>query len=121
MNTSVNKGTMSPMVTDPSLVNKTLRDLNAKKEELRQEATRTMSMMHSRDREVERRFREQEREITPLKCKNCYSMDFYTVDRLGSNRSSTISLSRWHQEYVQLTLWQEPGRLTRYTPSTRMT
>ena len=33
MNTSVNKGTMSPMVTDPSLVNKTLRDLNAKIED----------------------------------------------------------------------------------------
>ena len=36
---------MSPMVTDPSLINKTLRDLNAKIEELQQEATRTKSMM----------------------------------------------------------------------------
>ena len=61
------------MVSHPSLVKKNLRDINAKILELQQEATRTNGMMHSRDREVERRFREQEREITSLKRKNCDS------------------------------------------------
>ena len=62
-NTSVNKGPKSPMVTNPSLVNnKILRDLNAKIEELQQEATRVKSMMYSRVIYVERRFKEQEAE-----------------------------------------------------------
>ena len=58
------------MVTEPSLVNKRLRDLNAKIEELQQESTRTKAMMHSRDILVERKFKEQEREISSLKRRN---------------------------------------------------
>ena len=64
---------MSPLVTHPSLVHKTLHDLNAKIETLQQEATRTKSMMHSRDSYVERRFKEQKREISSLKHKKCDS------------------------------------------------
>ena len=54
------------MASDPSLVNrKQLRDLNAKIEELQQESNRNKAMM-----KVERRFREQEREIASLKRRN---------------------------------------------------
>ena len=79
-NTSVNKGPKGSMVTNPSLVNKTLCDLNAKIEELQQEATQTNSMMQSRDNYVERRFKEQEREISSLRRKN-----FNSSEATGSN------------------------------------
>ena len=64
MNTLVNKGSMSS-VTAPGLVsNKTLCDLNAKIEELQQEAVRVKSLMISRDTYVEKRFRDQEERST---------------------------------------------------------
>ena len=59
MNTSVNKGSKR-LLTAPGLVsNKTLRALNAKIEELQQEAVRVKSLMISRDSYVEKRFRDQ--------------------------------------------------------------
>ena len=69
MNTKVNKGPTSS-VTVPSLVsNKTLRDLNAKIEELQQESVRVKGQTISRDSYMEKCFRDQEREIKTLKVK----------------------------------------------------
>ena len=71
MHTKVNKGPTSS-VTVPSLVsNKTLRDLNAKIEELQQESVRVKSQTISRDSYMKKCFRDQEREINTPKRKGC--------------------------------------------------
>ena len=54
MNTKVNKGPMSSVIAPGLVSNKTLRDLNAKIEELQQEAVRVKSQMISRDSYMEK-------------------------------------------------------------------
>ena len=71
--TSVATGFMSSSVTDPGLVMKTLRIMSAKVEELQQEALQNRQAASYREILIERRFKEQDKQITALKRKRCDS------------------------------------------------
>ena len=88
MNTTVDKGIMSSVVTDPSLVMKTIRTLHAKAEELQQEATRARKHMSWRENYVEKRFREKDKLITVLKRKRCDSCSNYASSAKQSKSST---------------------------------
>jgi hypothetical protein len=71
--TSVAKGFKSSSETDPGWVMRTLGIMNAKVEELQQDALQIKKAASYREILVERKFKEQEKQITALKRKRCDS------------------------------------------------
>jgi hypothetical protein len=72
--TSVAKSFKSPSsVTNPGLVMRQLRIMNAKVEELQQDALQTKKAASYREIQVERKFKEQDKQINSLKRKRCNS------------------------------------------------
>jgi hypothetical protein len=69
----VAKGVKSPAVTDPGLVMKTMRILNAKVEELQQDVLQAKKNLSYREILEEKRFKEQEKQINAQKRKRCDS------------------------------------------------
>jgi hypothetical protein len=63
MNTTVDKGIKRSVVTNPSLVMKTIRTLHAKVEELQKDAIRARKHKSLRENYVEKRFRVQDKLI----------------------------------------------------------
>ena len=81
---------MSSSVTDPGLVMKTLRIMSAKVEELQQEALQNRQAASYREILIERRFKEQDKQITALKRKRCDSCSTPS----SANSSSTAKQPR---------------------------
>ena len=103
--TPVATGFMNSSVTDPGLVMKTLRVMSAKVEELQQESLQSRQAASYREILIERRFKEQEKQITALKRKRCDSCSIPSSANSSSTakqprKSSTVSQTEWFYFWI---------------------